>query len=374
MYFSKVRLQNFRNFEDQVVELSPRLNVFVGQNGQGKTNILEAIYLMLRGESFRFSSNENLIKHGQTASVLKSVLIQKELEYSIMMQIGKSQKQQFLQNKKVSASEIRKNFAAVLFSPESLSSIKESAEHRRSLIDDLLTTYEQKNSDLIYNYRKVLKSRNRILKNYQLGTQNESETQDLLESIHPQFIHLAGHLTFSRIQALKALTKEINSSMQYISKNQSLDISIEYLVSDNSALSFSKEDCLQILHKRWLELRQAELQTGSSLIGPHKHDIKFLYGENDSRFYCSQGQQRAIILSFKMAQIVYHRKAHGVYPVLMLDDVLSELDKAKRNALITFLHEINTQIFVTTTDFELPTSFMLDQTQVFQVQNGQVAI
>lgn len=128
-----------------------------------------------------------------------------------------------------------------------------------------------------------------------------------------------------------------------------------------------------MIQKRSLELRTAELQSGTSLIGPHKHDIKFLYGQNDSRFYCSQGQQRAIILSFKMAQIVYHRKAHGIYPVLMLDDVLSELDKTKRDALITFLHEIKTQIFVTTTDFELPTSFTLDQTQVFQVQNGIAA-
>ncbi|MBO9668387.1 MAG: DNA replication and repair protein RecF, partial [Bdellovibrio sp.] len=116
----------------------------------------------------------------------------------------------------------------------------------------------------------------------------------------------------------------------------------------------------------------AELSSGTSLVGPHKHDIVFLYGGKDSRFFCSQGQQRAIILSFKMAQIVYHRKAHGTYPVLMLDDVLSELDKAKRDALITFLHEINTQIFVTTTDFTLPESFSLDQLSVVRIKDGQI--
>jgi DNA replication and repair protein RecF len=124
------------------------------------------------------------------------------------------------------------------------------------------------------------------------------------------------------------------------------------------------------LHKRLLELRDAELASGASLVGPQKHDIFFLYGQKDSRFYCSQGQQRAIILSFKMAQIVYHRRVHGFYPALMLDDVLSELDEGKKTALINFLQEINTQIFITTTDLLLPGNFALENSAVMTVKNG----
>lgn len=373
MHFSKVRLKNFRNIQDQVLSFSPRLNVLVGQNGQGKTNVLEALYLMLRGDSFRFSENANLIQNGEEQALLQGLLSQNNLEYSLTTQISKSKKNQFLQQKKVSAADVRKLFAAVLFSPESLAAIKESADHRRSLIDDLLTTYEKNNSDLILHYRKALKTRNRILRNHANGEQAENVTMDLLEALDPQFMALAAKLSVNRIQAINSLHKEINSSMQYISGEQADEISVRYLISDQIAGDFSEDDCRMMIQKRSLELRTAELQSGTSLIGPHKHDIKFLYGQNDSRFYCSQGQQRAIILSFKMAQIVYHRKAHGIYPVLMLDDVLSELDKTKRDALITFLHEIKTQIFVTTTDFELPTSFTLDQTQVFQVQNGIAA-
>lgn len=109
------------------------------------------------------------------------------------------------------------------------------------------------------------------------------------------------------------------------------------------------------------ELKDAEIAYGSSLVGPQKHDVTFLYNQNDSRFYCSQGQQRAMILSFKMAQIVYHRKAFGVYPILMLDDVLSELDLAKREKLILFLKDIDTQIFLTTTDLNVSKNTLLEK-------------
>jgi DNA replication and repair protein RecF len=134
----------------------------------------------------------------------------------------------------------------------------------------------------------------------------------------------------------------------------------------------SLEEINEMTHKRMMGLRDAEFATGASLVGPQKHDIIFLYGQKDSRFYCSQGQQRAIILSFKMAQIVYHRRVHGFYPALMLDDVLSELDESKRTALINFLHEINTQIFITTTDLSLPQSFALENYSVMEVKNGEV--
>jgi DNA replication and repair protein RecF len=204
------------------------------------------------------------------------------------------------------------------------------------------------------------------------GLQDRQVTLQLLESINPTFLRLATDLTFARISALNGLAKEFNNAMQYISKNDSTEISVDYVISSENGMSYSSEKVNNALQNRMSELQDAELSTGSSLVGPHKHDIVFLYGQKDSRFYCSQGQQRAIILSFKIAQIVYHRKAHGTYPVLMLDDVLSELDKAKRDALITFLHEINTQIFVTTTDFTLPDSFKLDQMSVITIKDGHI--
>lgn len=370
MIVEKLRLVNFRNYRDVVVSFSPRVNVFVGDNGQGKTNLLEALYLVSQGDSFRYNDNSVLLRAGESEAVIQTKISQNDLHYKLQLSLTKSRKSLSLNDKKVSPRDVRKIFASVVFSPESLSSIKEGADQRRQLVDELLITFDRNNADLIADYRKVLKTRNKVLKNHLQGNEL-SVTLALLDSLQPSFLRLGADLSYARITALQGLEKEFNSAMRYISQAD-VDISVNYLISNENALSFTREDVYKSLEKRTHELHDAELSSGVSLVGPHKHDIAFLYGQKDSRFYCSQGQQRAIILSFKMAQIVYHRRAHGTYPVLMLDDVLSELDKAKRDALIMFLHEINTQIFVTTTDFALPESFSLDQLSVLRIKDGHI--
>lgn len=372
MYFKKLRLVNFRNYRDVVVSFSPRINVLLGENGQGKTNILEALNLITQGESFRYGDNTTLINHQSHEAIIQALVDQNQLDYKLDLRILKSRKNLTLNNKKVSSTSLKKVFATVVFSPESLSAIKEGSDYRRSLVDELLVTFDRRNADLIADYRKALKTRNKVLKNYLEGLQDKNTTEALLEALNPKFIELAVDLSVARITALKGLSKEFNNAMQYISDNSNVDISVEYVISNQNSLEFTKEEVFESLKNRIQELHNAELSSGTSLVGPHKHDVTFLYGQKDSRFYCSQGQQRAIILSFKMAQIMYHRKAHGTYPVLMLDDVLSELDKYKRNALIKFLHDINTQIFVTTTDFSLPESFSLDQLSVVRIKDGSI--
>lgn len=374
MIFSKLRLVNFRNYRDVVVSFSPRVNVFVGDNGQGKTNLLEALYLLSQGDSFRYGDNQTLINSANNESVIQAMVTQNDLSYKLQLGLSKSRKVLTMNDKRVTSVDIRKVFASVVFSPESLSSIKEGADHRRELIDELLITFDRKNAHLLADYRKALKTRNKVLKNFVEGLQDKTVTLNLLESLNPLFLRLGADLSYARIAALAGLSKDFNNAMQYISGKSDVDISVEYLISDQNAVNFTYDEVHLSLQKRLSELHDAELSSGTSLVGPHKHDIVFLYGQKDSRFFCSQGQQRAIILSFKMAQIVYHRKAHGTYPVLMLDDVLSELDKAKREALINFLHEINTQIFVTTTDFTLPDSFSLDQLSVLHIKDGHILV
>lgn len=371
MFFEKIRIHNFRNFVESNADFSPRLNVFLGDNGQGKTNLLEALYLSLQGETFRYADNINLIRSHCDFALLQAQVKERELTFELKTQIMKSRKHLFQNGKRVSSADLKREFSVVVFSPESLASIKEGADYRRSLIDDLLMSFNKRHADLISEYRKALKTRNRILKNFVENLESKPNTIRLIESINPSFLRLGTHLTLARITALQGLLRDFNTAMQYISSNN-LEVGVEYLLSGQNALTFSPQDVFDALQKRVVELLDAELAGGVSLVGPHKHDIIFLYGQKDSRFYCSQGQQRAIILSFKMAQIVYHRKAHDVYPILMLDDVLSELDQQKRDSLISFLHEINTQIFVTTTDFALPKSFSLDEVAVLEINNGQI--
>lgn len=372
MFFEKIRLVQFRNFNDQTIHFSDRVNVFVGDNGQGKTNILEALYYSITGDTFRYGDNHILINQNHQESLIHSFIQQNELNFQIKTILLKSRKNIFLNNKKISSTDLQKNFSCIVFSPESLSSIKEGADLRRQLIDDLLTTFDKKNSEIISEYKKVLKTRNKILKNFVEAKENLKTTKELLESIQPSFLRLATLLTKKRIDAINAIQYDFNNAMQYISSTENEQLNVQYIISGEDSLSWNEDQIHNALQKRLTELESAELANGTSLVGPQKHDIVFLYGQKDSRFYCSQGQQRAIILSFKMAQIVYHRKVHGQYPVLMLDDVLSELDKKKRDALIRFLHDIKTQIFITTTDFNLPEHFQLEGIAVKTIQSGQI--
>jgi DNA replication and repair protein RecF len=182
-----------------------------------------------------------------------------------------------------------------------------------------------------------------------------------LDSLNPSFFQLSVELTWRRLQAVKAISGDFLYSCQKLFPEQpNVDISVEYSFSEKIVNDFSREKIEKLIYDRMQQLRTAEISTGSSLVGPHKHQIKFLYNQNDSRFFCSQGQQRALILAFKMAQIVYHRKAYRSDPVLFLDDVLSELDEVRRQALIGFLAACEAQVFVTTTDFNLPESLALE--------------
>lgn len=365
-------IKNFRNFSEATVKFSPKVNIFIGENGQGKTNLLEALYVLTRGQSFRYADNENLIHKGSQEAFLKAKALHGELDYDLQLSILRSKKNHLLNGKKVTFADLSFRFPNVIFSPESLAAIKEGADQRRQLVDDLLTSFNPKNSDLIADFRKALKTRNKVLKNYLGGLTDKFETIRVMESLNPLFLKLAAELTWQRLEALRAILDDLNHAMKSISQKHNVDISVEYVVSGENAMRMSSSDIEKSLQKRVLELSDAELASGSSLVGPQKHDIVFLYDQNDSRFYCSQGQQRALILSFKMAQIVYHRRAHGTYPILMLDDVLSELDSGKRDSLIRFLGDINTQIFITTTDFNLPDSMRSEDCAVIKVHEGQI--
>lgn len=375
--FIDLSLSNFRNYEFEKIKFGKGLNIFLGQNGQGKTNILEAIHIILTGESFRYCENENLIRIQNSDSpisptILHAKLFSSDLEFQVAVEVSKSRKSHFLNKKKTSVNQIVEKFPAVLFSPESLSSIKEGADERRKLIDDLVVFLYPNKYSLIQEFRKALRTRNRLLKDYSNDLSDKREILRTLESLNPIYLNLAKNITVSRLEALSKINDDLQKTMQSISKND-VDIFVEYVVSDQKVNHQSDSEIEKILSERMIQLRNAELSSGSSLVGPHKHDIRFLYNQNDSRFFCSQGQQRALILSFKMAQIVYHRRVHKSDPILLLDDVLSELDHQKQMALINFVKEVDSQIFVTSTDLNISDLMMSSELNVFNVSNGRIS-
>jgi len=371
MRIKSLRLKNFRNLEDLNLQFANRVNIFLGENGQGKSNILEAISLLVLNESFRYADNENLIQLHQPAANLEALFENQGLDYNIRMQILKSRKHVTWNEKKVSHGSLRQKFSCLVFSPESLAFIKEASDERRFLVDEAIVGTQPFGEVLVSDFRKVLKTRNKVLRDHAEGLTKPQQTHELLASLEPSYVRLAEALTWARIQLLRDIRADFLEAMSFIMKRP-VDISVEYRISQQSSLENSLESINAAIRQRLVELQSAELAAGTSLVGPHKHEIVFLYDQKDSRFYCSQGQQRALILSFKMAQIVYHRRVHGTYPILLLDDVLSELDVVKRGALIEFLHNTQTQIFLTTTDLHLPEEMTRTESKVFEVKEGRI--
>jgi DNA replication and repair protein RecF len=378
MRFQSVRLSYFRNYKSLSLDIPPGVVVFQGPNGNGKTNLMEAFYLLLRGESFRPASTESLLYHhgsqiSQTAKI-EARLLRGELSHDVSVSFLSGRREAVWNGRRVSGDRLTKHFPLVLFSPESLLAIKQGPEARRTLLDDVVMTHAPSSFKIIKEFRRALKTRNRVLKDFKRGLTPRDQAHDLIESIDPLFLPLAVELTTARLESLRALQDDFSRAIRFVLERQDVDISVEYLISQQNALVWSRSDLLSAMHKRSIELRSQELESGQSLIGPQRHDIRILFSGKDSRFFCSQGQQRALILSFKMAQILYHYRTYQVYPFLLLDDVLSELDPVRRANLVRFLRDIPAQIFLTTTDLSFSMDFGDRGIHVFHIDDGVVSI
>lgn len=372
MQLNTLGLKNFRNISEAFLRLSPRLNIFIGDNGQGKTNFIESIHLLIEGESFRYSDYSTLIQFGHQNAFIKASLTNNELQYQILLKILGNKKETLVNDKKTTKIE-QYLPPVVLFSPESLSVIKESADERRKLLDSLIETSVKNGKQLLQDFKKALRTRNKILKDISEEKTSREMGLQTLDSINQIYFSLAAKLTYLRIKCLTDIKPFVQEALVKIeTKNPNVTFDFSYEISDQKIVENSEELLINLMKKRAQELLPAELSAGISLVGPQKHDVIFLYSGNDSRFYSSQGQQRSIILAFKMAQIVYHFKVNGFYPVLLLDDVLSELDQTKQSSLVLALNEIQTQTFLTSTDIEVLKKLNIDSSTVFNVQNGFV--
>lgn len=371
MFVEKLSLVAFRNLKNETLTFSPGVNLFLGDNGQGKSNILESLHLLFHDKSFRPSVTNNFIHRDFNQASVRSILHQRKLKYFFELQISAHRKKLQVNEKPMSFSKLAPGFSTILFSPESLSVIKDSSEQRRDLLDELLITLDANHRKILEQFSKTLRTRNKVLKDFAESNAASKQLLDILHSLHPSYMDISTELTTARLKAIETIREDFRKSMNAISKIEK-DVRIEYFISDQVVNDMSHQESRFLLEKRAKELHSAELARGSSLVGPHKHDVKFLYDGNDSRFFSSQGQQRALILSFKMAQIVYHRRAYQEAPLLLLDDVLSELDPNKREALLAFLNEVDSQIFMTTTDLNFSKPWTKAPMKIMHVCNGKV--
>lgn len=373
MFLDRLALIGFRNYGELEIEFQRPVNVFIGENGQGKTNLLEAISLLSSGDSFRSVETEQMIQNNSAGGLIRGVIRKQSTQHRVQLKLREGQRQIELNEKKSSRQTLIKNFSAVVFSPESLSIVKAGPSERRKFFDEMILSLRPEKFTLFADYQKALRARNRLLKDISDGPrEKKDELLGVLDSLNPTFLFLATEVSLERINFIKNLLPEASQILKNVLEYQSVDIAVDYVISTQSAIDWDPNQVYDAQRSRLRELARGEIDSGQSLIGPHKHDVRFLFQGKDARSFCSQGQQRAIVLAFKIAQILLYQQKRGETPFLLLDDVLSELDHVRRRNLLTVLSSLKSQIFMTSTELGIPQEFAKTDLEVFTIENGSV--
>lgn len=332
-------------------------NILYGDNAQGKTNILEAVYLSGTTKSHRGTKDKDMIQFGANESHIETIVEKNGIKYQIDMHLKKNSPKGIAINKIPirKASELFGIINIVFFSPEDLNIIKNGPGERRRFIDLELSQLDKVYLNNLSNYNRIVNQRNHLLKeiDYNKGA---LETLDIWDI---QLIQYGNKIIERRQKFIEEINKIISNIHKKLTGNRE-DIKIVYEPS-NGALSF--EQAL-------LKNKEKDLRIKSTSVGPHRDDIAFLVSDIDIRKYGSQGQQRTAALSLKLSEIELVKQSIHDTPVLLLDDVLSELDKHRQNYLLDSIHDIQTLITCTGVDEFVNHRFSINK--VFHVQNGQV--
>ncbi|MBF7102069.1 DNA replication/repair protein RecF [Pediococcus pentosaceus] len=366
MYLKTLELHNFRNYADLVAEFGSGINVLLGENAQGKTNLLESIYFLALTRSHRTNSDRDLISW-KTKAARVSGSVQKEhtvtpLEINLSSK-GKNAKVNHLEQSRLSQYVGQLN--VILFAPEDLSIVKGSPAVRRKFID---MEFGQMSSKYLYNsaqYRSVLKQRNQYIKQLRFNPKGDQVYLDVLSD------QLAAHgaeIIFQRIQFLKKLEKWSQEVHKEISQGKE-KLSFQYVSPISSDQADTTEKIYAALQALFQKQREKELQQGKTLVGPHLDDVRFMVNDKNVSTFGSQGQQRTTALSVKLAEIDLMKEETGEYPVLLLDDVLSELDDSRQTHLLTAIQN-KVQTFITTTSLSGVAQQLINEPDVFNIDHG----
>lgn len=358
MYIKSLRLENYRNYETLSMDFSEGTNILYGNNAQGKTNILEALYLIATTKSHRGVFDKDLIRFGCDEGHIRSVIIKNGLDYQIDLHLRKARAKGIAVNGQriKRASELIGLLHIVFFSPEDLSIVKDGPSQRRRFVDMELCQLDASYLHDLSQYNKVVEQRNKLLRQIQ-------EMPSLASTIsiwNDQLLDYGVKVIKRRCSFLQDLNEIIGEMHGKLSGGAER---LELLYEPNVT-----EDHFEAELNR---IGEREKYMGSTAIGPHKDDFSFVCNGIDLRRYGSQGQQRTCALSLKLSELQLVKQQIGEEPVLMLDDVLSELDTSRQNYLINSLGGIQT--FITCTGLDEFVNNRLSIDRLYKIRNGQVA-
>ena len=355
MYISSLELADFRNIASLHMEFSQGTNILYGENAQGKTNILESLYMLSTTKSHRGVRDRDMIRFGREESHIRSLIMKGGIDYRIDMHLRKNKSKGIAINGQriKKASELIGILHIVFFSPEDLGIVKNGPAERRRFMDMELCQLDASYLNNLNQYNKTVENRNRLLRDIYMFP-DLKETLDVWDA---QLVNFGSKIIESRrrfILDLNGIVGEIHGKLSGGREHLSL------LYEPNTAA----ED----LEERLRFSRERDIHMKTTSTGPHRDDFSFMDGEIDLRRYGSQGQQRTCALSLKLSEIDLVKKMIGHRPVLMMDDVLSELDSGRQNYLLNTIGGIQTFITCTGLDEFVNNRFRIDQ--VYRVENG----
>ena len=353
MWISKINLINFRNYNKEEIKLEKNINIFYGENAQGKTNIIESIFMGSMGKSFRAKKDAEMIKLGQKNSIIEIFFEKEDRDGKIKIELS-NKKNIYLNGIKLKKlSELLGNINVVIFTPDDINILKGGPQNRRRFLDIMIS---QMKPNYMYNlnlYQKTIEQRNNYLR--QIREFNKSD--EMLEIWDEKLVDYACKIYEYRKEFMKKINEKIVNIHSEITDNKE-KIKIEY----NSDCD-SREKYIELLKQR----RKLDIIKGYTTKGIHRDDFKIFINERELGIYGSQGQHRTSILSLKMAELDIIKDEIGEYPILLLDDFMSELDEKRRKHLLEKISNI--QVIITCTDkIKLENKDVL----IYNVKDGKV--
>ena len=353
MWIKKIKIKNFRNYESEEINLEKNINIFYGQNAQGKTNIIESIFLCSLGKSFRAKKDKEMIKLNEQNAVVEVEYEKSDRDGKIKIEIG-NKKNIYLNGIKIKKlSELLGNLNIVIFTPDDINILKGGPQNRRRFLDIMISQLRPNYMHILNLYIKTMEQRN----NYLRQIKEEHKDENLLEIWDEKLAEYAIKIYEYRKEFIEKIIKKLDTIHKNITNGEE-QIELEYVTECDS-----KEKYLKLLKER----RKLDIIKGFTTKGVHRDDFMIYINNKDIKIFGSQGQNRTAMLSLKLAELQVIYDEIGEYPILLLDDFMSELDKTRRK---NFLENIEgTQVIITgTEELDIENLEYLE----YNVSNGKV--
>ena len=370
MYIEKLKLKNYRNYNEIEVNFDKHINIIYGNNAEGKTNLLESIYMCSTSKSHKNSKENEIINFNEKEAHIKIFFKKESLNKDIIIdiQLNKESKKGIAVNgvKLEKLSEFLGLFNVIMFAPEDLNIIKDGPSVRRKFLDFEICQIDKLYVVSLNNYNKTLNQRNALLKDiYSTSSNNKKDLIDMIDTYDEKLVEYGTEIIIKRKENINKLANLIKDIHNKISE-QKENLIVEY---ENDILENGSNIKSEYL-KKLQETRDLDLKNQYTLVGPHRDDISFKIDEKDIRKFGSQGQKKTAAISLKLSELEIIRENIKETPVLLLDDVFSELDETRQKLLVSNLKDIQT--IITCTGIKKNIFDLLKPDKVFKVKNNNI--